>query len=227
QADVCLLLMDANELNVALDQKIAGLIKEAGRGLVLVVSKWDSLKKPEPKEVVEEEELTKEEKRRRAKALKSGQPVFEEKDAYTREAIAAQIAYHYDFVPWAPLILTSSITGQNVAKIYDIALDIYAKRQQTYATTELNRWLRKVVDMHPPAGLKNRVPKLNYMVHEEGNPIPSFKVFGAHTKFLHWSYKRYMERKFREAYNLEGTPLKFWFIEKHETHKHGERPTKQ
>lgn len=227
QADVCLLLMDANELNVALDQKIAGLIKEAGRGLILVVSKWDSLKKPEPTEVAEEEELSKEEKRRRAKAIKSGQPIFEHKDAYTREAIAAQIAYHYDFVPWAPLILTSSVTGQNVTKIYDLALDIQAKRQQPYATTELNRWLRKVVDMHPPAGLKNRVPKLNYMVHEEGNPIPSFKVFGAHTKFLHWSYKRYMERKFREAYNLEGTPLKFWFIEKHETHKHGEKPTKQ
>ena len=226
QADVCLLLMDANELNVALDQKIAGLIKEAGRGLILVVSKWDSLKVPDVgEEQPDEEPLTKEEKRRRAKAIKSGQPNFTGKDAYTRDAIAAQIAYHYDFVPWAPLIITSSVTGQNVTKLYDLALEIDAKRQQTYPTTELNRWLRKVVDMHPPAGLKNRVPKLNYMVHEEGNPIPSFKVFGAHTKFLHWSYKRYMERKFREVYHLEGTPLKFWFIEKHETHKHGVRPS--
>jgi len=227
QADVCFMLMDANELNVALDQKIAGLIKEAGRGLVLVVSKWDSLKTPEVVEEPEEPaELTKEQKKRRAKAIKTGQPTFAGKDAYTRDAIAAQIAYHYDFVPWAPLILTSSVTGQNVTKLFDLVLDVHAKRQQTYNTAELNRWLRKVVDMHPPAGLKNRVPKLNYMVHEEGNPIPSFKVFGAHTKFLHWSYKRYMERKFREVYQLEGTPLKFWFIEKHETHKHGQRPNK-
>jgi GTP-binding protein len=45
QADICLLLMDANELNVGLDQKIAGMIKEAGKGLVLVVAKWDSLEK--------------------------------------------------------------------------------------------------------------------------------------------------------------------------------------
>ncbi len=230
QADVCLMLMDANELNVALDQKIAGMVKEAGRGLVLVVSKWDSLKVPEPKPEVAEPEvpakLTKEEKKRKARSIRTGQPNFEGKDAYTREAIAAQIAHTYDFVPWAPLILTSSVTGQNVTKIFDLALDIVAKRQQTYATTELNRWLRKVVDLHPPAGLKNRTPKLNYMVHEEGNPIPSFKVFGAHTKFLHWSYKRYMERKFREVYHLEGTPLKFWFIEKHETHKHGTKPAK-
>src|ERR1700761_7784881 len=43
EADVCLLLMDVNELNVQLDQKIAGMIKDAGKGLVLVVSKWDSV----------------------------------------------------------------------------------------------------------------------------------------------------------------------------------------
>lgn len=236
QADVCLLLMDANELNVALDQKIAGMIKEAGRGLVLVISKWDSLKTPEeetPTEVTEDQgitdeqpaKLTKEEKKHRARAIRTGQPTFTGKDAFTRDALAAQIAHTYDFVPWAPLILTSAVTGQNVTKIFDLALEIVQKRKQTYATAELNRWLRSVVESHPPAGLKNRVPKLNYMVHEEGNPIPSFKVFGSHTKFLHWSYKRYMERKFREVYHLEGTPLKFWFIEKHDTHKHGVRPT--
>ena len=44
EADICLLLMDINELNVQLDQKIAGMVKTAGKGLVLVVSKWDLLK---------------------------------------------------------------------------------------------------------------------------------------------------------------------------------------
>ena len=57
------------------------------------------------------------------------------------------------------------------------------------------------------------------------NPIPAFKVFGSHTKFLHWSYKRYMEREFRHKYNFEGSAIQFWFIEKHETHKHGNSPT--
>jgi GTP-binding protein len=244
QADICLMLMDAQELNVALDQKIAGMIKEAGRGLVLVVSKWDTLKSKQeaaeleaaksakimPETVITANEkppkLTKEEKKRRARAIRTGEPVFESKDAFTRDAIAAQIAHTYDFVPWAPLILTSSVTGQNVTKLFDLALDIHAKRQQTYKTTELNRWLRKMIDQHPPAGLKNRAPKLNYMVHEEGNPIPSFKIFGSHTKFLHWSYKRYLERNFREQFDLTGTALKFWFIEKHDTHKHGTRPTR-
>jgi len=194
QADICLLLMDANELNVGLDQKIAGMIKEAGKGLVLVVSKWDAV---------------------------------EGKDAFTRDALAPQIAYTYDFVPWAPLIFTSSVTGQNVAKIFELALDIDKRRGQRMTTAELNRWLREMVDKHPPAGLKNRAPKLNYMVQEDDNPIPAFKIFGSHTKFLHWSYKRYLERNLRERYNYEGTAVQLWFIEKHETHKHGNSPTKE
>lgn len=193
QADICLLLMDVNELNTALDQKIAGMIKEAGKGLILVVSKWDDA---------------------------------EGKDAFTRDALAPQIAQTYDFVPWAPLIFTSSVTGQNVTKLFDLALEIDKRRAQRFTTSQLNRWLREVVDKHPPAGLKNRAPKLNYMVQEDDNPIPAFKVFGSHTRFLHWSYRRFMERDFREHYGYEGTPIQFWFIEKHETHKHGVSPTK-
>jgi GTP-binding protein len=181
QSDICLVLMDANELNVQLDQKIAGMVKEAGKGMILVVSKWDAA---------------------------------EDKDAYTRDAIAPQIAANFVFAPWAPLIFTSAITGQNVTKIYDLILEIDEQRHQRYKTTELNQWLKRVLAEHPPAGLKGRMPKLNYIVQEE-NDYPNFKVFGAHTKFLHWSYKRYMERQFREHWSLTGTPLKFWFIEKH------------
>jgi GTP-binding protein len=193
QADVCFMLMDANELNVGLDQKIAGMVKEAGKGLVLVVSKWDAV---------------------------------EAKDAYTRDALAPQIAGTYDFVPWAPLIFTSAVSGQNVTKLFDLAMQISEQRAKQISTRELNNWLKKVIDSHPPAGLKNRAPKLNYIVQEHDNPTPAFKVFGSHTKFIHWSYRRYMERNLREAFGYEGTPVQFWFIEKHITHKHGSSPTK-
>jgi GTP-binding protein len=193
QSDVCLMLMDVNELNTQLDQKIAGMIKEAGKGLILVVTKWDDV---------------------------------EGKDAFTRDALAPEIAGTYDFVPWAPLIFTSAVTGQNVTKIFELAQKIDEERGRRIPTSELNQWLRTVCAKHPPAGLKNRAPKLNYMVQETDNPIPAFKVFGSSTKFLHWSYKRYMERNLREKYGYEGTAIQFWFIEKHETHKHGNSPTK-
>ncbi|MCW1908110.1 MAG: ribosome biogenesis GTPase Der [Candidatus Saccharibacteria bacterium] len=190
QADVCLLLIDANESSVQLDQKIAGMIEEAGKGLILVVSKWDAV----------------------------------EKDAFTHDNMTPRLRRDFEFVPWAPLIFTSSVTGQNVTKIFDLLLEVMEKRATRIKTKEINRWLEEVTNDHPPAGLKNRTPKLNYIVQESDNPSPTFKVYGAHTKFLHWSYKRFMERRIREKYGFEGTPVKFWFFEKHVTHKHGKRP---
>ncbi|MEI7683208.1 MAG: ribosome biogenesis GTPase Der [Candidatus Saccharibacteria bacterium] len=190
QADVVFMLMDVNEVGTQLDQKIAGMVKEAGKGLVLVVSKWDSL---------------------------------EDKDPFSRDEIAGRLRNEFAFVAWAPLVFTSSISGQNVAKLFDLALEIDERRNQKIKTPALNRWLQNIINEHPPAGLKNRNPKLNYIVQEDDNPNPSFKVFGAHTKFLHWSYKRYMDRKMREEWDYTGSPIKFWFMEKHETHKHSER----
>lgn len=177
EADVCFLLMDVGELNVQLDQKLAGLIKEAGKGLVLVVSKWDSV---------------------------------EDRDAYTRDNLAPQIARQFAFVPWAPLIFTSSVTGQNVTKLFDLAIDIDARRKQQVKTTDLNKILQTCVRKHPPAGLKNTLPKLRYMVQTDQSP-PWFVIFGANLKHLHWSYKRYLERNVREGHDFTGTPIMFSF----------------
>lgn len=181
QADICLVLMDVSELGTALDQKIAGMVKEAGKGLVLVVSKWDSV---------------------------------EEKDAYTHDALIPRIRHEFEFVPWAPLIFTSSVSGQNVTKLFELSEEIAQNRSKQIKTSELNRWLKLTTDKHQPAGLKNSTPKLNYIVQENNNPTPTFQVYGSQTRLLHWSYKRFMERKLREAFGFSGTPIKFWFFDK-------------
>lgn len=177
ESDICLLVMDANELNTQLDQRIAGIIDKVGKGMAIVVSKWDSV---------------------------------EGKDAYTRDAIAPKIARTFDFTPWAPLIFTSAVTGQNVTKLFDLALDIDKHRKQTTKTRILNDMLQRVIQRHPPAGLKNTHPKLRYMVQTDTNP-PWFVVYGSNLKYLHWSYKRHLEHQIREKYNYDGTPIKLSF----------------
>ncbi len=240
QSDICFLLMDVNELGVGLDQKIAGMAKDAGKGLVLVVSKWDNeaigaveargakieAKLAAKADDIAAEKISKSEKKRRAKAIHYTEQGTIERTAFARDALAARITNDYDFVPWAPLIFTSSISGQNVTKLFDLALQITAVRKTRITTRALNDWLGMVITKHPPAGLKNRNPKLNYMVQEDDNPTPAFKIFGAHTKFIHWSYRRYMERELRQRFNFTGTALQLWFIEKHIGHKHGNSPTK-
>ena len=192
ESDVCFLLMDVNELNVSLDQKLAGIIAEAGKGLVLVVSKWDSVI---------------------------------DKDAFTRDALAPKIARNYEFVPWAPLIFTSSVTGQNVTKLFDLALDIRTRREQETKTRVLNDLLQKAIQKHPPAGLKNSHPKLRYMVQTDTLP-PWFVIYGSNLKFVHWSYKRYIERLVRETYNYSGMPIKFSYRDEKQIKSNKERIAK-
>ena len=189
EADVCFLLMDVNELNVQLDQRLAGIIDEIGKGLVLVVSKWDSV---------------------------------EDKDAFTRDDLAPKISYNFKFTPYAPLIFTSSVTGQNVTKLFDLALDIYDRRRQQIKTRSLNDLLQKATASHPPAGLKNSHPKLRYIVQTDVAP-PWFVIYGSNLKFVHWSYKRYLERTIREAYDFIGTPIKLSFRDEKQIKMNRER----
>jgi GTP-binding protein len=179
ESDICFLLMDANELNTQLDQRIAGIIDESGKGMAIVVTKWDSV---------------------------------EGKDAYTRDNIAPKISRTFDFTPWSPLVFTSSVTGQNVTKLFDIAIDIDDRRKQATKTRILNDMLQRSIQSHPPAGLKNTHPKLRYIVQTDTTP-PWFVIYGSNLKFIHWSYKRYLENQLRETYNYTGTPIKFSFID--------------
>ncbi len=191
QSDICLLLMDVNEHSTGLDQRLAGVIDEAGKGMIIVVSKWDSI----------------------------------EKDDKTADEIARRISYNFKFTPWAPLIFTSSITGQNVSKIFELAADIDERRQQETKTRVLNDLLSKAITRHPPAGLKNTHPKLRYMVQTDTSP-PWFVIYGSNLKFVHWSYKRYLERLLRETYNYSGIPIKFSFRDEKQIKANKERIAK-
>jgi len=192
ESDICFLLMDVNEHSTQLDQRLAGLISDMGKGMVVVVTKWDSI---------------------------------DDKDTFTHDIIANKISRQFDFTPWAPLIFTSSVTGQNVSKLFDLALEIEERRKQETKTRVLNDLLQDSIQRHPPAGLKNTHPKLRYMVQTDDNP-PWFVIHGSNLKYLHWSYKRYLERKVRDKYNYTGTPIKFSFIDEKQVKANKEKNSK-
>ena len=175
-SDICLLITDGQQPATLLDQKIAGLISEAGKGLILVVSKWDLV----------------------------------DKDGFTHDQLLAELRESFNFIAWAPVIFTSGQTGQNVSKLFGLILEITAARMQEIKTNELNRWLIKAVAKHPPAGVKNKRPKLKYVVQTGSSP-PSFTFFGNNHQSLHWSYKRFLERELRDQFGFQGTALKLLF----------------
>ncbi len=126
------------------------------------------------------------------------------------DEILDNLEYDFNFVPFAPVVMTSSVTGKNVTKIFELAQQIDRARHAELKTSDLNKLLMDAVNSHPPAGLKNTHPKLRYMVQTDTCP-PWFVVYGSNLSLLHWSYKRYLERRLREAFDFTGTPIFFSF----------------
>lgn len=177
EADVCLLVLDAQEFTTQNDQALAGLIDEAGKGLIVVIAKSDLV------------------------------PTKSEKDEIIR-----QTTERLKFVHYAPLVFTSSISGKNVTKIFELTLEIMGRRAQPTSTRQLNQILSQAKARHAPAGLKNTHPKLRYIVQTDTNP-PWFVIYGSNLKHIHWSYERYLDAQIREFYDYTGTPIKFSFRE--------------
>ncbi|MBR2543336.1 ribosome biogenesis GTPase Der [Candidatus Saccharibacteria bacterium] len=173
EADIAGLLIDATEPHSKLDQALAGQIIEAGKGILIILTKAD---------LVED-----------------------------TDAILDELERDFNFLPYAPVLITSSETGKNVTKLFELATEIDATRKTEIKTSELNKILNEAVISHPPAGLKNTRPKPKYIVQTDTCP-PWFVVHGHDLGLLHWSWKRFLERKIREKYPFVGTPIKFSFV---------------
>lgn len=172
EADICALLVDATEPHSKLDQSLAGQIIEAGKGIIVVLTKADLV--------------------------------------HNTDEILDKLEQDFNFLPYAPVLITSSETGQNVTKLFELATEIDATRHLEIKTSELNKILGEAILEHLPAGLKNTHPKPKYIVQTDVCP-PWFVVHGRDLSLLHWSWKRFLERKIREKYPFIGTPIFFSF----------------
>ena len=170
EADVCAILIDATEPHSKLDQSLAGQIVDAGKGIIVVLTKSD---------LVDD-----------------------------TDKILDELEYDLNFLPYAPVLITSSVTGNNVTKLFELATEIATTRKQEIKTSELNKILTEAIIEHAPAGLKNTHPKPKYIVQTDTCP-PWFVVHGHDLELLHWSWKRFLERKVREKYPFVGTPIMF------------------
>ena len=187
EADICCLLIDSTEPHSKLDQSLAGQIVESGKGIIMVVTKSDLLENAEPTNYFGEENV---------------------KNRTAADFLLDALEKDYNFLPYAPVILTSSETGANATQIFELALQIDEARHTEVKTSDLNKILATAVVEHAPAGLKNTQPKPKYIVQTDVCP-PWFVVHGHDLGLLHWSWKRYLERKIREKYPFIGTPIMF------------------
>lgn len=133
-----------------------------------------------------------------------------DKDATTMDEYRAKAREALDFVPYAPLVFVSAKFGQRVHQVLDTALMVVAERTRRVPTSALNTLLREAVAAHPPPSRPGRWLKFYYATQADVAP-PTFIFFCNDPMHIHFSYRRYLENKMRDAFGYIGTPIRMSF----------------
>jgi GTP-binding protein len=133
-----------------------------------------------------------------------------EKDSHTMDAYTGEIRQALKFISYAPLVFVSALTGQRVGRALDVALRVQEARSHRAPTGQLNRILRDAALSHSPPSKRGKRLKIYYATQARTAP-PSFVFFVNDPQLVHFSYRRYLENKLREAFGFEGSPLRLSF----------------
>jgi GTP-binding protein len=171
EANVVVLLLDAQQDISEQDAHIAGFILESGRALVVGVNKWDGL------------------------------PVDR------RDQIKMDIERKLNFLFFAKFHFISALKLTGIGPLMKSIDSAYAAAMVKLSTPRLTRALIEAVEHQQPRRKGTVRPKLRY-AHQGGQNPPIVVIHGNAVEAIDESYKRYLEKHFRETFSLTGTPLR-------------------
>lgn len=173
RSDVVLVVLNAEEGIQEQDKKIAGYAHEAGRGVIIVVNKWDAL----------------------------------EKDDKTMNVFTTQIREHFLFLDYAPIVFVSAKTKQRVHSVFPVIVKVSENHSMRIQSSILNEVVEDAVARNPAPSDKGKRLRIYYATQVATRP-PTFVVFVNDPEMMHFSYKRFLENRIREAFDFEGTPIR-------------------
>ena len=182
RADVCLLMIDANDGVTEQDERIAGIAHEAGKAVIIVINKWDAV----------------------------------EKDNNTVNNYTKEIRVKLAYMPYAPIIYVSALTGQRVAHLYEMINAVNEESKKRVSTGMLNDLLNDAMNRVQPPSDKGKRLKIYYMTQSSVAP-PTFVVFCNSEELFHFSYRRYLENCLRDTFGFSGTPIRMVIRQKGDT----------
>jgi GTPase len=127
-------------------------------------------------------------------------------------SLAATARERIFFLDYAPVLITSSLTGEHVGKLFALIEKIQRAAGQRVGTGVLNRLLRQAFEANPPPTVKARRLKLFYAAQSKGKEDqqlqpPEFVLFVNDPRLLSQTYKRYVESRIRDAQPFPGLPI--------------------
>jgi GTP-binding protein len=132
-----------------------------------------------------------------------------EKDTHTADEHTHRLREALSFVPYAPIVFISALTGQRARRVLDLSLEIQVARRRRVATAELNSVVRAAAAAHRVT-TAGRALKIYYVTQAETSP-PTFVFFVNNPELLHFSYRRYLENRLRDAFGFPGTAIRLIF----------------
>ena len=133
-----------------------------------------------------------------------------EKDAFTMNAFSESIRDRLHFVHYAPVLFVSALQGKRLHQVLEAAQRVWEARFLRMPTADVNRVMRLSVEKHPPHAKGTKRLKFLYAAQVRTNP-PLILFHVNDPSQVHFTYKRYLENQFREAYEFEGTPIRMSF----------------
>lgn len=181
RADVVLLVVDAAEGLTDQDAHIARLVRDRGRAAVTIANKWDL--------VVSQ--------------------AAEDPDRLARAR--EEIAHGLRFMADVPVLPVSAKTGKSFQNILPSVKRMAEASTREIPTAQLNRWLKDAVSRHEPAmaqrGMRRRPLKFFYATQTSVRP-PTFVLFCTEPDAVKTDYRRFLENRLREQFDLGGTPIR-------------------
>lgn len=174
EANVVVLLLDAQQDISEQDAHIAGFVLESGRALVVGVNKWDGLQSDQ------------------------------------RDEIKMDIERKLNFLSFAKFHFISALKSTGIGLLMKSIDSAYTAAMANLTTPKLTRALIEAVEHQQPRRKGSIRPKLRY-AHQGGQNPPVVVIHGNALEGVDDSYKRYLEKHFRETFSLVGTPLRIEF----------------
>ncbi|MFT7104170.1 MAG: GTP-binding protein [Flavobacteriales bacterium] len=136
-----------------------------------------------------------------------------EKDDKTHDAFLQTIKERLEPFTDVPVIFTSSITKQRVLQALETAVKVFEAKKLTISTSQLNNFLLPIINDNPPPATKGKYIQIKY-VTQIASQVPTFAFFCNLPQYIKDPYKRFLENKIRQNYDLSGVPIRLFFRKK-------------
>jgi ribosome-associated GTPase EngA len=134
-------------------------------------------------------------------------------DDEARHDIEEQVPDKLGFVGYAPLLRISALTGRGISRVFDAIDTVYASYTRTIATSALNRFLTDLRETGHTISRGGAQLRVKYGTQTHSAP-PVFTFFANHPKLVDENFRRYLENRMRENFDLTGTPVTLKFRQK-------------